>query len=85
LNVIYINDKASKVLTLNRNKIRPEYNNNLYEDLMFSAFKTLTTNFDTIFKEESDKAIGSMFLNYYSREEAVKQFDVSSYNSLGKT
>jgi len=77
-------DKASKVLTLNRNKIRPEYNNNLYEDLMFSAFKTLTTNFDTIFKEERDKAIGSMFLNFYSREDVVKKFDVSSYNHWEK-
>jgi hypothetical protein len=73
-------EKASKVLTLNRNKIRPEYNRTLYNDLMYSTFKLLTTNFDTIFKEEREKASGSMFLNFYSSEEMVKQFDISEFD-----
>ncbi|WP_372755275.1 ATP-binding protein [Labilibaculum sp.] len=77
-------DKASKVLTLNRNKIRPEYNETLYKDLMYSTFKLLTSNFDNIFKEEKDKAIGSMFLNYYSNEEMVKQFNISQFDHWGK-
>ena len=75
-------DKASKVLTLNRNKIRPEYSNTLYEDLMYSTFKLLTTNFDKIFKEEDEegRAIGSMFLNFYSKEKIVEKFDISEFN-----
>ena len=77
-------DKASKVLTLNRNKIRPEYRNTLYEDLMYSTFKLLTTNFDEIFKEEEDKAIGSMFLNFYSKEEIVEKFDISKFDHWKK-
>ena len=77
-------DKASKVLTLNRNKIRPEYNNTLYEDLMYSTFELLTTKFDDIFKEEEGKAIGSMFLNFYSKQKIVEKFDISKYNHWEK-
>lgn len=73
-------DKASKVLTLNRNKIRPEYRDTLYKDILQSTFTVLTTNFDDIFKDEQSKAIGSMFLNYYSNIDWLKHFDISSFN-----
>ncbi|MFW6047256.1 MAG: ATP-binding protein, partial [Candidatus Woesearchaeota archaeon] len=73
-------DKASKVLTLNRNKIRPEYRNTLYKDILQSTFTVLTTNFDDIFKDEQSKAIGSMFLNYYSSIAWLKHFDISPFN-----
>lgn len=74
------NDKASKVLTLNRNKIRPEYRNTLYKDILQSTFAILTTDFDKVFKDEQSKAIGSMFLNYYSNTDWLKQFNISSFN-----
>lgn len=77
-------DKASTVLTLNRNKIRPEYQNTLYKDMLYSTFKVLTTSFDDVFQDEQSKAIGSMFLNYYSDNEWVKEFDISSFNHWEK-
>jgi len=77
-------DKASKVLTLNRNKIRPEYKSLLYKDILYSTFKILTTNFNDIFKKESHKAIGSMFLNYYSNKEWLNNFDITSFNHWEK-
>lgn len=73
-------DKASKVLTLNRNHIRPEYRSVLYEDVLESAFKILITNFEDIFEDEKSKAIGSMFLNYYSNTDRLKAFDIIPFN-----
>ena len=77
-------DKASKVLTLNRNKIRPEYRVTLYKDTLYSAFKVITTHFDSIFIQEQEKAIGSMFLSFYSDNELLKKFDISQYNHWEK-
>lgn len=55
-------DKASEVLTLNRNNINPNYKTTLIKQISESAFEVITTNFDEIFKEEQEKQIGSMFL-----------------------
>lgn len=64
-------DKASDVLTLNRNKIKPEYNKKLRKEVLSSAFRIITSNFEDIFKDDESKINASMFLNYYS--------DISDY------
>ena len=73
-------DKASKVLTLNRNKIRPEYRDTLINDILQSSFKTIIKNFDSIFNDDEKKERGSMFLNFYSKEGSVSNYDISSFN-----
>ena len=73
-------DKASKVLTLNRNKIKPEYIEILNNDVLKSSFKIITSHFDEIFKTENEKAVGSMFLSFYSELEVLNEFDIKSYN-----
>ncbi len=65
-------EKASEVLTLNRNKIKPEFHQKLFNQLLDSAFKIIVENFDNIFKTEEERAIGSMFLHFYSDNEIVK-------------
>ncbi|MBA4849004.1 ATP-binding protein [Emticicia sp. BO119] len=61
-------DNASKVLTLNRNHIRDEYISELSKDFMNASFRVLTNleNFNSIFINDDDKVLGSMFINYYS-------------------
>lgn len=77
-------DKASKVLILSRNKIKPEYNQTLFEDILQSSFIILIEHFNDIFKSEQDKAIGSMFLNYYSGYRNLKQFNITRFNQWEK-
>lgn len=72
-------DKASEVLTLNRNKIKDEYGKELWNQLLKSAFIIIIEHFETIFKSQQEKAIGSMFLQYYSKSESVSDLDVSSF------
>ena len=72
-------EKATEVLTLNRNKIKPDFQNKLYYQLLDSAFKIIVENFNDIFKTEEEKGIGSMFLYFYSENEIVKKYDVSSF------
>lgn len=73
-------DKASKVLTLNRNKIRPEYKNILFQDILYSSFKILTKNFEEVLQSDEEKALGSMFLNFYSKEKNVSNFNVLEFD-----
>jgi len=74
------NDKASMVLTLNRNKIKTDYEDKLEEQILFSAFKIITENFDEIFKNKESKFLGSMFLDYYFENEIVKNFNIKKFN-----
>ncbi len=74
-------DKASEVLTLNRNKIRPEYVDKLIEQFLTSSFKIITRHFDYLFETDESKGYGSMFLNYYSeRFDYLNSIDVKKYN-----
>jgi hypothetical protein len=74
-------DKASKVLELNRNKIRPEYDRELNRQFWISSFKVITENFNEIFDNDESKKLGSMFLNYYHEKfEFLTQFDVKKFN-----
>ena len=80
LNVNIHKHKASQVLTLDRNKVKPEYEKTLKKDILQSLFKILPEDFNSIFKTDESKAIGSMFLNYYFEEEASKELDIRQYN-----
>lgn len=77
-------DKASEVLTLNRNKIKPEYNKKLHDQIFQSAFRLITNRFDEIFKSDEEKTIGSMFLHYYSELEISKEFDIKPFKQWEK-
>ncbi|RKS03273.1 MULTISPECIES: HD domain-containing protein [unclassified Flavobacterium] len=77
--------KASEVLTLNRNKIKPEYNHKLREQLFTSAFKVIIENFFEIFQDEESRSIGSMFLNYYHNYyNFLGHFDIKKFNQWQK-
>lgn len=74
-------DKASEVLELNRNKIRPEYHNELNRQFLTSSFKIITENFESIFESQESKSIGSMFLNYYGElYDYLSDFDIKKYS-----
>lgn len=74
-------DKASSVLELNRNKIRPEYNTELIKQFFTSSFKVITDNFNELFQNDESKSLGSMFLNYYYEQyDFLSHFDVKKYN-----
>ncbi|WP_281298845.1 HD domain-containing protein [Flavobacterium limnophilum] len=73
-------DKASEVLTLNRNKIKSEYSKTLSSDFYKSSFKIISKNFDDIFQTEEEKSIGSMFLNFYKELNEIKDIDISQFN-----
>lgn len=72
-------DKASEVLTLNRNKIKPEYSKTLSHDFYKSSFKIISENFDVIFQTEEKKSIASMFLNFYKELVETKDIDLSQF------
>ncbi|GAB6395281.1 MAG: ATP-binding protein [Bacteroidales bacterium] len=79
-------DKATKVLTLNRNEIRPEYRSELYKDLLVSSFRIITKNFDEIFTTDEQKSIGSMFLCHnYNCFDYLKEFDIKKFDHWKKT
>ena len=74
-------DKASTVLELNRNKRRPEYHGELIRQFFTSSFKVITENFNSIFKSDELKSLGSMFLNYYQEQfDFLNKFDVKRFN-----
>ncbi|MFN8313912.1 MAG: ATP-binding protein [Cyclobacteriaceae bacterium] len=74
-------DKASIVLELNRNKIRPEYHGELVRQFFTSSFRIITENFNNIFESDEAKKLGSMFLNYYGGQlDYLAQFDVKKFN-----
>jgi hypothetical protein len=73
-------DLALNVLTLNRNEIRVDYWETLYNDFMITTFEYLTQEFETIFQDENGKILGSMFLNYFSTNEILNKFDVKRFN-----
>jgi hypothetical protein len=72
-------EKASEVLTLNRNKIKGEFYGVFLNELFVSLFKIIIKNFDEIFTSNEGKAIGSMFLNYYT-DETLKDYDIKIFN-----
>lgn len=72
-------EKASEVLTLNRNKIKSDFHDKLYYQLLDSSFKIIIENFNDIFKTEEEKGIGSMFLFFYSENDVVRKYDVSPF------
>lgn len=73
-------NKASEVLTLNRNKIKSEYFKTLSSDFFKTSFKIISENFYSIFQTEEKKSIGSMFLNFYKDLDETKDFDISQFN-----
>lgn len=77
-------DKASEALTLNRNKLRKDYDVRLASDVLKSLFKIITTRFDEVFKDEEEKKTGSMFLQYFCDYEEVKHVSVSEFNHWEK-
>ncbi|MFM9946275.1 MAG: ATP-binding protein [Bacteroidia bacterium] len=70
----------SEVLTLNRNKVREDFRYELKKQTIASAFKIIIKNFGDIFISDEEKAFGSMFLNYYSDWEGVKELDITNFN-----
>lgn len=74
-------DKASNVLELNRNKIRPEYHSELTRQFLTSSFKIITENFESLFESKESKSLGSMFLNYYNElYDYLSDFDIKKYS-----
>lgn len=73
-------EKASEVLTLNRNKIKEDYGNDLFSQVLRASFKCITENFYKLFKTPEAEALGSMFLHYYSERDEVKDFDINDFN-----
>lgn len=78
-------ENASEVLFLNRNQIKPDFQNKLFSQILESSFTILTENFDEIFKSDEDKEVGSMYLHFYSEYDAVKTFDISQFNHWEKS
>ncbi|KAA6330676.1 hypothetical protein EZS27_020649, partial [termite gut metagenome] len=78
-------NKASEVLTLNRNKIKSEYYSQLMPDIFKSSFSIITKHFYKIFDSEEKKAIGSMYLHYYYETcSDFQNFDISRFNQWEK-
>lgn len=73
-------DVASSVLTLNRNKIRDDYYDTLYQDVLHSSFRIIMSNFAEFFSEH-DRVLASMFLDYYSHHEKMTEYDIAKYNN----
>jgi hypothetical protein len=75
-------EKASEVLTLNRNKIKDEFQDKFIKEFLLSAYKMIIENFDTKFLTEQEKSSASMFLNYYYSyyNDELKEFDVRGFN-----
>jgi hypothetical protein len=71
--------KASKVLTLNRNKIKSEYYKHLKKDFLESSLKLVTENFEQIFITDEGKWLGSMFINYYSMDKKLQHFNTGNF------
>ncbi|WPO83803.1 ATP-binding protein [Chryseobacterium sp. JJR-5R] len=72
--------KANKILTLNRNKIKSEALNDLSDEILISCFNLITEKFKEIFIEEKEKQIASMFLKLYQNEnDFLIDFNLSQF------
>ncbi|WP_373708925.1 ATP-binding protein [Kaistella sp.] len=72
--------KANEILTLNRNKIKSEALDGLFDEILISCFKLITEKFDIIFANEREKQIASMFLKYYQIEyNFLSNFNLSQF------
>lgn len=74
------NNKASDILTLNRNKIKTEYEETLEKLIFKSSYKLILNNFNKIFQTEESKIIGSMYLDFYSERDELKGFNIKEFN-----
>ena len=57
---------AKEILSLDRNTIKQEYEEKLWTQIFESILIVLKESFDTVFKTELEKQIGSMFLHSYA-------------------
>ncbi len=73
-------DIASKVLTLNRNKVRKEYYGELESQLFGSVLHEMINNFEEIFEDNKKKQLGSMFLHYYYEKSNYPQLGLDRFN-----
>ena len=70
-------DSANKVLTLNRNEIKKEYRETLAVNLFKALFQIIIKNYADF---NADQQIYlSMFLDYYSNDNNLQDFNVSSF------
>jgi hypothetical protein len=67
-----LGDNASKVLTIDRNKIRTEYNKTLNKKILNTLYEYLTKDYDDLTKEKNDKIIIDCFLNFYFLDKLKK-------------
>ena len=73
-------EKASQVLTLNRNKINPEYEDELIKQFFTTSYKIIIDNFDSIFITPQLKSVGSMYLHFYHKYYDLKKYDITRFN-----
>lgn len=77
-------DKASEVLTLNRNEIKKEYLNTLSPILFEALFRTITNHFNDFTSEE--QIYLSMFLHYYNAKNlensSITQYENWKYHKI---
>lgn len=77
-------DKASQVLTLDRNKIQSEYENQFKEYFLVSAFRIITQKFNEIFTTKESKWRASMFLHFYSNRDFLRVFEIETFKQWEK-
>ncbi|RXM40528.1 hypothetical protein BOQ62_06120 [Chryseobacterium sp. CH21] len=74
-------EKASEILALNRNKIKSECEDKLYTQILESLFIIIIKNFSSLFENDIDKQIGSLFLEYYKNDfKSLHPLDLSNYS-----
>lgn len=72
--------KANKILTLNRNQIKSEASDDLFDEILVSSFRLITKKFDEIFTEEKEKQKASMFLKLHQNDYSfLVDFDLSQF------
>lgn len=72
--------KANKILTLNRNKIKSEALDDLFYEILVSCFKLITKKFNEIFIDEKQKQMASMFLKLHQNDYSfLASFDLSQF------
>jgi hypothetical protein len=75
-------DSAADVLTLNRNKIKPEYSTILFKDILQAGLRFLTSKYLEF--DADDKIFISMFLNNYYDEAESAKFQLSKFSDWKK-
>ena len=75
-------DTATKVLTLNRNEIKREYSETLVLNLLKALFRIIINNYANFNSDQ--KIYLSMFLDYYSNDKNLKEFNVSKFDDYKK-